>query len=96
MYTKQVFDNEDLRRVIFNFIYPPQIKSGMIMQYLGSTIPKPYLFPFIGKIYEVDQIFTGNMYPLFNTSVIIFAFGIDTSNNLFFPEDDDIIKIIRT
>ena len=96
MYTQQVFNNDDLRRFIFNFIYPVKITPGMIIQYCGSTIPKHYLFPSIGKIYEIQQILTGNMYPLFNTSVVIFATGIDTTNNIFFPENDDIIKIIRT
>ena len=38
-----VFEIEDIRRLIFSYIYPAVIKSGMIMQYMGSKKPKKYL-----------------------------------------------------
>ena len=35
-----IFDIQDIRCLIFSYIYPKTIKSGMVMQYLGSKISK--------------------------------------------------------
>ena len=95
MSVQKVFEINDIRNYIFNFVYPPVIKKGMIMQYCGSSIPKHYMFNYIGKIYIVHQIMLGKTYPYLNSSVIIFGKGLETTDNIFFPDNDDIIKIIQ-
>ena len=53
--TQDVFEIEDIRHLIFSYIYPAVIKSGMIMQYMGSKKPKKYLNNYIGKLYIIEK-----------------------------------------
>ena len=88
-----IFDIQDIRGYIFSYLYPKLIKPGMVMQYMGSAVPKKYLNNYIGKLFIIDnyiRIFFNNNLHL---EVIVMARGIDTINCIFFPEED-YIKII--
>jgi hypothetical protein len=48
-----VFEIQDIRRVIFSYIYPVVIKPGMIMKYMGSKTSKKHLTSYIGNLYMI-------------------------------------------
>tara|TARA_A100001035_G_C27595774_1_gene414105 strand:+ start:84 stop:359 length:276 start_codon:yes stop_codon:yes gene_type:complete len=87
-----VFEIEDIRRIIFSFIYPTVIKPGMIMKYMGSKKPKQYLNNYIGKLYIIEKYANIDFFCL-NVDFAIMAKGIDTNNCVFFSNEDN-IKII--
>ena len=87
-----VFEIEDIRRIIFSYIYPAVIKSGMTMQYMGSKKPKKYLNNYIGKLYTIEKYSNIDFFSL-NVDIVIMAKGIDTKNCVFFSNEDN-IKIV--
>ena len=87
-----IFELQDIRRVIFSYIYPVLIKPGMTMQYMGSKKPKQYLNNSIGKLYIIENYANIDFYSL-NVDIVIMAKGIDTTNCVFFSNEDD-IKIV--
>jgi hypothetical protein len=87
-----VFEIEDIRHLIFSYIYPAVIKSGMIMQYMGSKKPKKYLNNYIGKLYIIEKYSNIDFFSL-NVDIVIMAKGIATQNCVFFSNEDD-IKIV--
>ena len=92
---KKVFDNMDLRGYIFNFIYPKKIRKGMIIQYQGSIKPKPCMYFAIGKIYKIENVYIQKWNSVFKYTIVVFAKGLDSQNIIFFPEYDDIIKLLK-
>lgn len=87
-----VFEIQDIRRVIFSYIYPVVIKPGMIMKYMGSKTSKTYLTSYIGKLYIIEK-YVSIDYFFLNADIVIMAKGIDTRNCVFFSNEDD-IKIV--
>ena len=89
-----VFDIADLRFLIFSYVYPNKIKSGMILQYGGSKKPKKYTNDSIGKLYVIDKYVCVNLYPYLRVNGIIFTKDVDTEESMmFFPEEDH-LKIV--
>lgn len=88
-----VFENTDIRKVIFYYIYPNKIKPDMIMLYRGSKNPKHFMNPYIGKLFKIKKYVSINLYPYLKVKGIIFAEGIETADTLFFPDEDD-LKIV--
>ena len=87
-----VFELQDIRRIIFSYIYPVLIKPGMTMQYMGSKKPKQYLKNYVGKLYIIEKYSNIDFFSL-NVDIVIMAKGIDTTNCVFFSNEDD-IKIV--
>ena len=87
-----VFELQDIRRLIFSYIYPVLIKPGMTMQYMGSKKPKQYLKNYVGKLYIIEKYSNIDFFSL-NVDIVIMAKGIDTTNCVFFSNEDD-IKIV--
>ena len=87
-----VFEIQDIRRLIFSYIYPAVINPGMTMQYMGSKKPKQYLNNSIGKLYIIENYANIDFFAL-NVNTVIMAKGIDTPNCVFFSNEDD-IKIV--
>ena len=88
-----IFDIQDIRSLIFSYIYPKTIKSGMVMQYLGSKKSKIYLNKYIGKLFIIDKYIHVYLNNNLKLEVIIMAKGIESENCIFYPEED-YIKII--
>ena len=89
-----VFDIADLRFLIFSYVYPNKIKSGMVLQYGGSKHPKKYMNEYIGKLYVIDKYVCVNLYPYLRVNGIIFTKDVDTEESMmFFPEEDH-LKIV--
>tara|TARA_X000001036_G_scaffold439161_1_gene489250 strand:+ start:1597 stop:1878 length:282 start_codon:yes stop_codon:yes gene_type:complete len=88
-----VFENMDIRKVIFYYIYPNKIKPGMVMMYRGSKNPKRYMNPYIGKLFKFKKYVSIDLYPYLKVKGVILSDGIDTEDTLFFPDEDD-LKIV--
>ena len=87
-----VFEIQDIRRVIFSYIYPVVIKPGMIMKYMGSKTSKKHLSNYIGNLYMIEK-YASIDYFFLNADIVIMAKGINTRNCVFFSNEDD-IKIV--
>jgi hypothetical protein len=89
-----VFNLLDIRRVIFSYIYPVIIKSGMVLQYRGSKKSNRYMKEFIGDLYMVDKYLCINLYPFLKANGAVMAKHVETQEDmLFFPNEDD-LKIV--
>ena len=89
-----IFDINDIRSIIFDFVYPKIIKKGMTIKIVKSQF-HPFLTGKIEKIYSIKKCDNYFVITLLNKSkkCDIFWFKVET---YLYTKDDNVLKVLKS
>ena len=88
-----IFDIDELRNIIFNFIYPKYIKKGMTVKIIKSKF-HPFLIGRTEIVYSIKKYNECFIITLLNQSKQSDIFWF-TSETYLHANDDNILKVLK-